>query len=269
MLHLTRTWNAVSAAAFMRRGLALARDYARKRVAFGAPLAQKPLHVDTLATLQAETEAAFHLTFYLVELIGKDEAGDISEEEMALLRLLTSLAKLTTGRQAVMVASEVLEAHGGAGYVEDTGLPMLLRDSQVLPIWEGTTNVLSLDALRAVADGQSLAALRAKVEQCVRTATETSLVEAGLVAKTAVSHAESWLQRTLPLGSDVLEVGARRFALTLGRAMALALLVAHAQWSLDHEEDSRAMAAARRFAKQPIDSVVDVLASDAFALATG
>ena len=269
MLHLTRTWNAVSAVAFMRRGLALARDYARKRVAFGAPLAQKPLHVDTLATLQAETEAAFHLTFYLVELIGKDEAGEIVEEEAALLRLLTSLAKLTTGRQAVMVASEVLEAHGGAGYVEDTGLPMLLRDSQVLPIWEGTTNVLSLDALRAVGDGHSLAALQAKVEECVGSARETSLVEAGLLVKAAVAHAESWLQRTLPLGGDALEVGARRFALTLGRALALALLVSHGQWSLDNEQDSRAMAAARRFAKQPIDSVVDVLASDAYALAAG
>jgi alkylation response protein AidB-like acyl-CoA dehydrogenase len=267
MLHLTRTWNAVSAVAFMRRGLALARDYARKRVAFGAPLAQKPLHVDTLATLQAETEAAFHLTFYLVELIGKDEAGEIGEQEAALLRLLTSLAKLTTGRQAVMVASEVLEAHGGAGYVEDTGLPMLLRDSQVLPIWEGTTNVLSLDALRAVGDGYSLAALQAKVEECVGSARETSLVEAGLLVKAAVAHAESWLQRTLPLGGDALEVGARRFALTLGRALALALLVSHGQWSLDNEQDSRAMAAARRFAKQPIDSVADVLASDAYALA--
>ncbi len=269
MLHLTRTWNAVSAVAFMRRGLALARDYARKRVAFGAPLAQKPLHVDTLATLQAETEAAFHLTFYLVELIGKDEAGEIGEEEAALLRLLTSLAKLTTGRQAVMVASEVLEAHGGAGYVEDTGLPMLLRDSQVLPIWEGTTNVLSLDALRAVGDGHSLAALQAIMEQCLGSARETSLVEAGLLAKAAVAHAESWLQRTLPLGGDALEVGARRFALTLGRALALALLVSHGQWSLDNEQDSRAMAAARRFARQPIDSVVDVLASDAYALAAG
>jgi alkylation response protein AidB-like acyl-CoA dehydrogenase len=269
MLHLTRTWNAVSAVAFMRRGLALARDYARKRVAFGAPLAQKPLHVDTLATLQAETEAAFHLTFYLVELIGKDEAGEIGEQEAALLRLLTSLAKLTTGRQAVMVASEVLEAHGGAGYVEDTGLPLLLRDSQVLPIWEGTTNVLSLDALRAVGDGHSLAALQAIMEQCVGSARETSLVEAGLLAKAAVAHAESWLQRTLPLGGDALEVGARRFALTLGRALALALLVSHGQWSLDNEQDSRAMAAARRFAKQPIDSVVDVLASDAYALAAG
>jgi acyl-CoA dehydrogenase len=48
------------------------------------------------------------------------------------------------------VVSEVLECFGGAGYVEDTGLPALLRDAQVLPIWEGTTNVLSLDTLRAL-----------------------------------------------------------------------------------------------------------------------
>ena len=61
--------------------------------------------------------------------------------------------KLTTGKQSVMVASEVLESFGGAGYVEDTGLPVLLRDSQVLPIWEGTTNVLALDTLRALQSG--------------------------------------------------------------------------------------------------------------------
>ncbi len=269
MLHLTRTWNAVSSVAFMRRGMALARDYARKRVAFGSALAQKPLHVDTLATLQAETEAAFHLTFYLVELIGKDEANELSGEEAALLRLLTSLAKLTTGRQAVMVASEVLEAHGGAGYVEDTGLPMLLRDSQVLPIWEGTTNVLSLDVLRALGDGGPLVALQGKVTRCLQGVNETSLVEAGGMAQTAVAHAASWLKQTKPQGREALEAGARRFALTLGRSLALALLVEHAQWSLDNEQDSRTMAAARIFAKQPVDLVMDVLASDAFALAIG
>src|SRR5262249_15866581 len=96
MLHLTRTWNSVTATAFMRGGVALARDYARKRVAFGAPLAQKPLHVDTLATLQAEMEGAFHLSFYLVELIGQEEAGALAEEQHHLLRMLTSIAKLTT-----------------------------------------------------------------------------------------------------------------------------------------------------------------------------
>ncbi len=63
---------------------------------------------------------------------------------------MTPIMKLTTGKQAVSVASEVLESFGGAGYVEDTGLPVLLRDAQVLPIWEGTTNVLALDTLRAL-----------------------------------------------------------------------------------------------------------------------
>ncbi len=109
-------------------------------------------------------EGAFHLTFYLIELIGRDEHGEGDDAQRELLRLLTSLTKLTTARQAVNVASEVLEAFGGAGYVEDTGLPLLLRDSQVLPIWEGTTNVLALDTLRALARGVAWEAYKAKVD---------------------------------------------------------------------------------------------------------
>ena len=267
MLHLTRTWNSVSAVAFMRRGLALARDYARRRVAFGAPLANKPLHVDTLAMLQAESEAAFHLSFYLVELIGRDETGEMNEAQGHILRLLTSIAKVTTGRQAVAIASEVLEAHGGAGYVEDTGLPVLLRDSQVLPIWEGTTNVLSLDALRALGAGEAFAALKAKVSQSVQVARDNRLTAAAGVAAAALTHAESWLQAAMAAGRPALEAGARRFALTLGRALALALLIEQAQWSLDHEQDGRPRAAACRFAQSGVDLIVDVSADDAYALA--
>ncbi|MCZ7670157.1 MAG: acyl-CoA dehydrogenase family protein [Chloroflexi bacterium] len=187
MLHLTRTWNSVTAVSFMRRGLALARDYAQKREAFGASLAQKPLHVDTLADLQAEFEAAFMLSFYVVELIGKEESGEISAEEGYLLRLLTSLNKLVTGKQAIASASEVLEAFGGAGYIEDTGLPVLLRDSQVLPIWEGTTNVLALDALRALSkeEGEGLQALKNKVQRCARSTGRPLLAEMGQQAITA------------------------------------------------------------------------------------
>lgn len=267
MLHLTRTWNSVSAAAFMRRGLALARSYAQKRIAFGTPLAQKPLHLDTLAWLQAETEAAFHLTFFLVALIGKDEAGEISEEEAHLLRLLTSLAKLTTGRQAVQVASEVLEAHGGAGYVEDTGLPVLLRDSQVLPIWEGTTNVLALDALRALGkSGEPLTALAKSVQKSVQVAEDGRLVAAGKVAETAVAEATNWLHRNLQ-NRDTLEAGARRFALTLGRAVALAKLIEQAQWSLKVAQDNRPRAVACRFAQTPINQIVTINLADAIALA--
>lgn len=263
MLHLTRTWNSVMAAATMRRGLALTRDYAQRREAFGAPLARQPLHVDTLAWLQAEAEAAFHLSFFLVELIGQDEAGDIAREEADLLRLLTSLAKLTTGRQAVAVATEVLEAHGGAGYVEDTGLPLLLRDSQVLPIWEGTTNVLALDTLRALAHGdEGLMALGRKVTAISRKTRDADLLAAAQAAEVAVHHALRWVSGVAAnqpaANRPALEAGARRFALTLGRALALALLVEAAEWSLAHERDGRARAAALRFAQTPIDWLIDV-----------
>jgi len=267
MLQITRTWNSVTAASFMRRGLALARDYACKREAFGAPLARKPLHLDTLAALQAEMEGAFHLSFYLTELLGLDESGEIGAEEAELFRLLTSVVKLTTGRQAVAVASEVLESFGGAGYVEDTGLPLLLRDAQVLPIWEGTTNVLSLDVLRALQKGEGFSALKNKVNRCVESARDPGLAEAGRLAQSAISRAESWLKTAQQAGEPVLEAGARRFALTLGRALTLALLAEHAQWSLDHERDGIARAAARRFARAGVDLIADMDLEDAAALA--
>ncbi len=268
MLHLTRTWNSVTAVAFMRRGLALARDYARQRLAFGTQLAQKPLHVDTLATLQAEMEGAFLLSFYLVELIGRDEASELSAEQSHLLRMLTSITKLTTARQAVAIASEVLEAFGGAGYVEDTGLPALLRDSQVLPIWEGTTNVLALDTLRAIGEGAAgWNALKERITQCLESARDGRLAEAAQLAHTALSGAQSWLQAALYAGGAMLELGARRFALTIGRTLELALLIEHAQWSLDHESDQRPRAAALRFAQSQVNLIVDVDLDQAFLLA--
>jgi alkylation response protein AidB-like acyl-CoA dehydrogenase len=253
MLQLTRTWNSVSAVAFMRRGLALARDYAARRVAFGSLLAEKPLHVDTLAGMQAEMEAAFHLTFYLVELIGLEESGQASATQQSLLRLLTSLVKLTTGRQAVLVASEVLEAFGGAGYVEDTGLPVLLRDSQVLPIWEGTTNVLALDVLRALNGRAAAAALDQRLQECRSKVRHPALLEAVQAADQAVQHAARWLESARTRDRGWAEAGARRLSLTLGRALALALLAEHAQWALDQENDARPLAAARRFQRQGIN----------------
>ncbi|MBT8493726.1 MAG: acyl-CoA dehydrogenase family protein, partial [Deltaproteobacteria bacterium] len=70
MLTITRTWNAVAASWLMRRGVALARDYARRRHAFGDYLINKPLHVDTLASIAAEQEAATLMAFRCAELVG-------------------------------------------------------------------------------------------------------------------------------------------------------------------------------------------------------
>jgi alkylation response protein AidB-like acyl-CoA dehydrogenase len=265
MLNVTRTWNSVSAVALMRRGLALAREYAKLRIAFGAPLADKPLHVDTLAGLQAEYEAAFQLTFFVVELLGRNEAQQAGEAQSELLRILTPIAKLVTAKQSVAVLSEVIEAFGGAGYVEDTGLPLLLRDAQVLPIWEGTTNVLALDALRAIGGGKGMETLRREIGYVLQGVRHSSLVRISARVEHTLEEARDWVEKS----SDptLLEAGARRFAMTLGRTFALALLARQAQWSLDNERDERALAAARRFAAAGVNLLSDMDPIDARRLA--
>lgn len=265
MLNVTRTWNAVGAAWLARRGLALARDYAQRRRAFGALLADQPLHVDTLAGVAAETEAIFHLAFRTVELLGKCERGEGDEQEQALLRVLTPIAKLTTGKQAVAVASEILEAFGGAGYVEDTGLPSLLRDSQVVPIWEGTTNVLALDALRALQAPECGAALATELRRAASDAHDPGLNECGVAIAKAVEHVQTW-RLSAAGNAPFAEAGARRYALTLGRTLQLAYLCRHAQWCIDHDRGLRAVAAARRFASHGIDLIDGKLDADDSAL---
>lgn len=254
MLNVTRTWNAVSAAALMRRGVVLARDYARRREAFGAPLIAQPLHADTLAGLAAEAEGALHLTFRLVELLSAHEHGTLDDAGAALLRVLTPIVKLTTARQSVAVTSEVVEAFGGAGYVEDTGIPTLLRDAQVLSIWEGTTNVLSLDLLRAM-EGHGLAPVRDEVRRCLSLARGAEVEAPARAAEAAVAAAEAWLGEAMRAGRPAVEAGARRFALTLGRALEVALLCAHASWARETDGDIRVAAAARRLAAHGIDLV--------------
>jgi alkylation response protein AidB-like acyl-CoA dehydrogenase len=249
MLTVTRAWNSVTSVSFMRRAMALARAYASQRRAFGAKLDQLPLHVDTLAGLEAETRGAFLLAFELVELIGRQEAGELDDAQKALLRLITPIAKLLTAKQAVNVVSECIEAFGGAGYVEDTGLPLLLRDTQVLPIWEGTTNVLALDTVLRGELSAGLPALRQRIQQGISAQREERLIQVGQQALAAVEHVSSWLSHN----DDPrrLQANARRVAMTLGRALELALLVEHGD-----------VAAAGRCATAPVDLLVDIKSED-------
>jgi len=256
MLGVTRMWNSVCAVSSMRRGLSLARSYARERRAFGQPLEQLPLHADTLAGLEAETWGAFLMTFLLVELNGRLERNEIDDQQRALLRLMTPLTKLITGKQAVAVVTEVIESFGGAGYVENTGLPQLLRDTHVLPIWEGTTNVLSLDALLRSDLHSGLAALMARASGCLRTVAEPRMVAATQQALGALERVALVLESGQE--PEVLQAGARRLAMTLARALQLTLLCEHAQWMIDHGGDRRGYAAAMRFARQPVDLMTEV-----------
>ena len=265
MLNVTRTWNAICAISDMRRAVALSRDYARRRVAFGAPLGEKPLHATTLAGMQAEQEAGFLLTFWGVELLARIESGDATEDDRLLCRLATPIIKATTGKQTVPLVSEALEAFGGAGYVEDTGLPRILRDAQVIPIWEGTTNVLSLDTLKAMGDGEVVRRWKEEIERLVAVE-DFELIAIGRAALHAVEHVLAWLRDEATKGREQAEAGARGVTLTLGRAMALAALVAQAQYALAQQGDGRPKAAAKRFLRHGVDLIATPDLDDDLAL---
>ena len=196
-----------------------------------------------------------------MELLGRVECGASSEREAALLRLLTPVVKLYTAKQAIAVASEALEAFGGAGYIEDTGLPRLLRDAQVLSIWEGTTNVLSLDVLRAIAGGGAMEALCGDIEARLASVTHAKLITAAEQIRAATGELARRLARASESGAATMdssdrEAAARTLAHSIARTYTGALLLEHASWSLENEHDDRpALVALRWCSRQLVPSV--------------
>jgi acyl-CoA dehydrogenase len=264
MLNVTRVHNGISAAAGMRRGVELAVAYARVREAFGHRLDDLPLHRETLVRLAVEAEAAFALMARAAELLGRAEHGVAGPLEESALRALVPLVKLLTGKDAVAHASEVVEAFGGAGYIEDTGVPRLLRDAQVLPIWEGTTNVLSLDLARAERTDGAVSALLGDLDGLLpRRSDRAAAAERATGPDRAtelVDRSRDALAKDLSgwgeLDAAVLQAHLRAFAMRLGRTYAAGLLVAHATDRLERRQagGGRAAAAAVRYAVRWLSS---------------
>jgi putative acyl-CoA dehydrogenase len=165
LFNITRVYNSICAIGHMRRALDLAQSYSRKRKVFGKYLIDHALHKFNLDRLEQEFCKSFDLTFYVAHLLGKDECGTATESERILLRSLTPIVKLFTAKRCMEVVSEVVEIFGGVGYIEDSGLPTLLRDAQVFSIWEGTTNVLALDFLRALQKENAAPVLIEKIQK--------------------------------------------------------------------------------------------------------
>lgn len=150
ILNITRIYNSVCATAHFRRGLDLLKSYSENRWAFGKNIIDQDLHRELLQDLESDWADCFKFTFRLGHLLGKEEVNNITEAEKVELRVMTPLLKLFTAKKCFLAMSEVCEGFGGAGYIEDTGIPRLLRDAQVFSIWEGTTHVMALDFLRAL-----------------------------------------------------------------------------------------------------------------------
>ncbi len=163
MISLSRLYNAVASVACMRRALHEALHWSRNRTAFGRTIATHPLARARLAEIAAEQVASLHLVFHTAAELDRADAGD--EAAALRVRILTPLAKYACGKLAVWAASECIEIVGGNGYIEDWPLARILRDAQVLPVWEGTSNIQILDVLRASLKGDADMALLADLER--------------------------------------------------------------------------------------------------------
>ena len=149
-LNLSRICNAVASLGIMRRAYTEAFDYTSKRNAFGKRLQDYPMVQETLAQLRTKLHAEMIVVFDLIKLFEKAANGNATEKEIVLHRLFIAMMKKETAEQAIAFCHEAIELHGGNGYMEDFVTPRLLRDAQVLTVWEGTENILGMELVRLV-----------------------------------------------------------------------------------------------------------------------
>ncbi len=155
MVNHTRLDCALGATAQYRHGVAQAAHHVRHREAFGKRLAEQPLMQNVLADLAVESEAATIAALRLArcfDTVSRGEHGAVVDDhEVALQRIATPIVKYWLCKRAPVHVAEALECLGGNGYVEESGMPRVFRQSPLNGIWEGSGNVICLDVLRAMA----------------------------------------------------------------------------------------------------------------------
>jgi putative acyl-CoA dehydrogenase len=211
MVAATRLDCVLGSASVMRRAVAEASWHVAHRSAFGGVLGDKPLMQNVIADLAVESEAATVLAIRLAAAV--DRASDA--HETAFHRIALPLAKYWVCKRTPTLVAEALECLGGNGFVEDSGMPLLFRESPLNAIWEGSGNVTALDVLRAV--------LR-----------EPATVEAWLVEVGRARGEDHRLDRVIHsvleslADTSALEAGARRLAGQMAACLQGSLLVQHA-----------------------------------------
>jgi hypothetical protein len=160
MVNSSRLSNGVKSTALMRRAHHDAMTVAKGRVVFGQRIIDLPLARRQLMKIMLATEQALSMSFLTADALDRAEAG--SQDAAALLRILTPTLKFRATRDARKVCGEALEMRGGIGYIEEFATARLLRDAHLGSIWEGTGNIVAIDALqRAVGRHGADAALAA------------------------------------------------------------------------------------------------------------
>jgi acyl-CoA dehydrogenase len=200
MVNNSRLSNGVRAAGLMRRAVAEAEYIAAERRAFGRTLDQMPLMQRQLDKLRLPAEQARTMVCQTALALARSDAGE--PDAYALLRILTPLIKFRACRDARKVTGDAMEVRGGCGYIEEWSDPRLVRDAHLGSIWEGTSNIVALDVIRAVKREGSLPVLRAHCEKLLADADLTPAFAKAL--RDALARAAALAETAAREGGDVL-----------------------------------------------------------------
>src|SRR5574337_571407 len=162
MVNSSRLSNGMRSAGMMRRAVAEALYISRNRRAFGQRLIDMPLMQRQLAKIMLPAEQARTMMFQTADALRRADAGE--DGAYALTRLLTPLIKFRACRDARACTADAMEVRGGCGYIEDWGDPRFVRDAHLGSIWEGTSNIVALDVIRAIRREGSLPVWRKHVQ---------------------------------------------------------------------------------------------------------
>jgi putative acyl-CoA dehydrogenase len=241
MVHHTRLDCILAPAAYMRQALANALWHTAHRTAFQKKLIDQPLMRAVLADLAIESEAATALTFRIAQSFD-DSAGD--ERATLFSRIATPIGKYWINKRVVNFVYECMEAHGGAGYIEEGVMPRIFRQSPLNSIWEGSGNVICLDVLRAMSrEPDSVAALLDELE----------------LARGSNAHLDRAVDRIKDrLAAPIAESAARGLVENLALALQAALLVRHAPSAVSDAFCATRLADHPAFAYGALDANVDV-----------
>lgn len=226
-LEFSRIHNALSAAGLHRRAFLEALAYCERREAFGGVIARYPMVQDELLKLLVQLEASVALAFEAASAFDRAHETPIAEadnEKRAWLRLAVALAKYRTAEEVNVAARAAIELIGGNGYTADHVTPRLLRDAQVLTVWEGPANIQALELLRLLEPRYGAFELfRRRVSSAVEA---SGSPEAGAVA----AGLEDCAAAIAYIGRDAgrAQRHARRLLALMADVMAAALLVEEA-----------------------------------------
>ena len=259
MMNFERLTNATGAVGVMGRALLEAKVRAAGREAFGDTIDEYPLMRRDLVDMTVDYEAAAAFSFEAARLLderertSRDATGADDSAAYQLMRLFIPVAKYKTARMSVETTSYAMEILGGNGYVREHTTERLLRDAQVLPIWEGPSNVLALDTLRALNREDAHEALLPYVQERLDAVEHPLLERLADTVEDEFRGLQNALATLATEDGDYAQYHAKRLADLIFDVVTASLLLAEAQTAIDRDDDGRKALVARRFVRTRFD----------------